>query len=102
MNKKLVFDPSWWRCILLKGKNSYIFKVKHHGKSLFEYYEVLIKISWELDHRDKVIMKNPNEIAVYQKSIKQLKVYIFLIGLDGDFEQVCWEIYKKTFWFVER
>lgn len=34
-------------------------------------------------------MKNPNEIAVYQKSIKQLKVYIFLIGLDGDFEQVC-------------
>ncbi|RVW30784.1 hypothetical protein CK203_077115 [Vitis vinifera] len=44
---------------------------------------------------DKVVMKDPEDIAAYQKSIERQRVHIFLAGLGGDFEQVRGEILRK-------
>ena len=40
-------------------------------------------------------MKDPNDITTYRKSIEQQWVHIFLVGLDGNFEQVRGEILHK-------
>lgn len=45
----------------------------------------------ELDHRDKVFMKELDIIA-YQKSVERLRLHIFLASLDDMFEQVHDEI----------
>ena len=58
-------------------------------------YGELIKIFSELDHRDKVIMENAKDVESYQKSFQQQRVNIFLVGLDGDFEQIRGEILRK-------
>ena len=63
--------------------------------SLSEYYGKLTKFFYELDHRDKVVMKDPEDIVACQKSIERQQVHIFLAGLDGDFEQVREEILCK-------
>ncbi|KAL3522109.1 hypothetical protein ACH5RR_014943 [Cinchona calisaya] len=57
--------------------------------------ELQVDIFRELDHRDKVVKKDPDDVTAYQKSIERLRVHIFLIGLDGDFEQVRGEILRK-------
>ncbi|OMO81264.1 hypothetical protein COLO4_23681 [Corchorus olitorius] len=49
----------------------------------------------ELDHRDKVVMKDPDDVIAYQKSVERLRVHIFLAGLDGMFEQIRGEILRK-------
>ena len=46
----------------------------------------LVEIFQELDYRDKVIMKDPDDIVTYKKSIARLRVHIFLSGLDAEFE----------------
>ena len=71
------------------------FTSKQSGRSLSEYYGELTEIFCELDHRDKVVMKDPDDIATYRKSIERQRVHIFLAGLDGDFEQVWGEILRK-------
>lgn len=40
-------------------------------------------------------MKDPNDIVAYQQSIEQLRVQIFLVGFDADFEQICWKFLRK-------
>ena len=66
--------------------NQKAFTAKQSGKSLSEYYGELTEVFQELDHRDKMVMKDPDDIIAYQKSIGWLRVHIFLVGLDGDFE----------------
>ena len=75
--------------------NQKAFTAKQNGRSLSEYYGELIEFFCELDHRDKVVMKDPDDIAAYRKSIERQWVHIFLAGLDGDFEQVRGEILLK-------
>ncbi|RVW74216.1 hypothetical protein CK203_055965 [Vitis vinifera] len=75
--------------------NKKAFTTKQSGRSLFEYYGESIEFFCELDHRDKVVMKDPEDIAAYRKSIERQLVHIFLAGLDGDFEQVRGEILLK-------
>ena len=75
--------------------NQKAFTAKQSDKSLSEYYGKLTEIFYELDHQDKVVMKDPNDIAAYWKSIERQRVHIFLVGLDGDFEQVRGEILRK-------
>ena len=75
--------------------NQKAFTAKQSGKSLSEYYGELIEIFRELDHRDKIVMKDPDDITTFRKSIEQLRVHIFLAGLNGDFEQVRGEILCK-------
>ena len=65
--------------------NQKAFTAKQNSKSLSEYYGGLTEIFCELDHWDKVVMKDPDDIAAYWKSIERQRVHIFLAGLDGDF-----------------
>ena len=39
--------------------NQKAFSAKQSGMSLFEYYGELTEVFCELDHRDKVVMKDP-------------------------------------------
>ena len=75
--------------------NQKAFTAKQSGKSLSEYYGELTGIFRELDHRDKVVMKDPEDVAAYRGAIDRLRVHIFLAGLDGVFEQVRGEILRK-------
>nr|CAN82791.1 hypothetical protein VITISV_033795 [Vitis vinifera] len=75
--------------------NQKAFTAKQNDKSLSEYYGELTELFCELDHRDKVVMKDPEDIAAYRKSIERQRVNIFLAGLGGDFEQVRGEILRK-------
>ncbi|KAL6318990.1 hypothetical protein AAG906_001463 [Vitis piasezkii] len=58
--------------------NQKAFTVKQSGRSLSKYYGELTEIFYELDHRDKVVMKDPEDIAAYRKSIERQRVHIFL------------------------
>ena len=75
--------------------NQKAFTVKQNDRSLSECYGEITEIFCELDHWDKVVMKDLDDIAAYQKSIERQRVHIFLTGLDGDFEQVRGEILRK-------
>ncbi|KAI5344798.1 hypothetical protein L3X38_012675 [Prunus dulcis] len=50
----------------------------------------------ELDHRDTVVLPFDYDIKVHAKSIKRLRVYILLVGLDVEFDQVRGGIVGKT------
>ena len=75
--------------------NQKAFTSRQNGKSLSEYYGELTEIFQELDHRDKVVMKDPHDLISYQESVERLRIHIFLAGLDDEFEQVRGEILRK-------
>jgi hypothetical protein len=75
--------------------NQRAFFAKQNGRTLSVYYGELTEIFSELDHRDKVIMENEKDVESYRKSVQQQRVNIFLVGLDGDFEQIRGEILIK-------
>ncbi|RVW80173.1 Retrovirus-related Pol polyprotein from transposon TNT 1-94 [Vitis vinifera] len=75
--------------------NQKVFTAKQNDRSLSEYYGELTEIFCELDHRDEVVMKDLEDIAAYWKSIERQRVHIFLVGLDGDFEQIRGKILRK-------
>ncbi|XP_068668949.1 uncharacterized protein [Aristolochia californica] len=62
---------------------------------IITYYGDLVENFQELDHRDRTIMKDPDDVIAYRKSVERLRVHIFLNGLDAEFEQVCGEILRK-------
>ncbi|XP_068666389.1 uncharacterized protein [Aristolochia californica] len=71
------------------------FSTKQTGHPLSTYYGDLVEIFQELDHRDRTIMKDPDDVISYRKSFERLRVHIFLNGLDAEFEQVRGEILRK-------
>ncbi|XP_073270683.1 uncharacterized protein [Primulina huaijiensis] len=71
------------------------FSSKQNGKMLFIYYGELIEIFQMLDHRDKVVMNDPEDIKAYHKSIERLRVHIFLASLDEDFDPIRREILRR-------
>ncbi|CAL5398040.1 unnamed protein product [Camellia sinensis] len=75
--------------------NQKAFTARQSGKSLFVYYGELTEIFQELDHRDTVVMNDPNDIEAYQQSIERLRVHIFLAGSEEFFEQIHGEILRK-------
>ena len=54
--------------------NQKAFTAKQNDRSLSEYYRELTEFFCELDHRDKVVMKDPEDIATYRKSIERQRV----------------------------
>lgn len=56
------------------------------------YFGEMYEFFQELDHYSNIDMTCENDIKIYQE---QQRVYIFLGGLDDEFEQVCGEILKK-------
>ncbi|XP_037493735.1 uncharacterized protein LOC119370195 [Jatropha curcas] len=75
--------------------NQRAFAARQRSRPLTEYYGELIEIFRELDHRDKIVMKDPGDVELYDKSTERLRVHIFLAGLDDDLEQVRGEILRK-------
>ncbi|KAJ8624816.1 hypothetical protein MRB53_033346 [Persea americana] len=75
--------------------NQKAFKSKQGGRSVSEYYGELVEIFRELDHRDMVTMKDPEDVKSYHDAIERLRVHIFLAGLDETFEQVRGEMLRK-------
>ncbi|GFS34059.1 hypothetical protein Acr_00g0032010 [Actinidia rufa] len=75
--------------------NQRAFSTKQNGRPLSIYYGELIEIFSEVDHRDKVVMVDKKDVASYQKSLQRQRVHIFLARLEGDFEQVRGEIFRK-------
>ncbi|KAG5530532.1 hypothetical protein RHGRI_025472 [Rhododendron griersonianum] len=75
--------------------NQRAFSTKQMSRPLSTYYGDLIKIFQELDHCDKIVMKDPDDVVAYQKSVERLRVHIFLNGLDAEFEQLRGEILRK-------
>ncbi|KAH9685411.1 protein kinase domain-containing protein [Citrus sinensis] len=75
--------------------NQKVFSTKQNGQPLSKFYGELIEIFRELDHRDKVVMKDPEDVVIYRRSVERLRVHIFLAGLDEEFDQA--EISEDTF-----
>ncbi|XP_068655767.1 uncharacterized protein [Aristolochia californica] len=75
--------------------NQRAFSTKQTGRPLSTYYGDLVEIFQELDHRDRITMKDPDDVIAYRKSVERLRVHIFLNGLDAEFEQICGEILRK-------
>ncbi|KAH9718181.1 retrovirus-related pol polyprotein from transposon RE1 [Citrus sinensis] len=75
--------------------NQKAFSTKQNGQPLSKFYGELIEIFRELDHRDKVVMKDPEDVVIYRRSVERLRVHIFLAGLDEEFNQVRGEILRK-------
>jgi hypothetical protein len=75
--------------------NQKAFSLKQMGRLLSIYYGDLVEIFQELDHRDRTIMKDPEDVITYRKSVERLRVHIFLNGLDAEFEQIQGEILRK-------
>ncbi|KAL0461885.1 UNVERIFIED_CONTAM: hypothetical protein Slati_0076100 [Sesamum latifolium] len=75
--------------------NQRAFSTKQVGRPLSIYYGDLVEIFQEMDHRDKIVMKDPDDIITYKKSVERLRVHIFLNGLDAEFEQIQGEILRK-------
>ncbi|XP_068655798.1 uncharacterized protein [Aristolochia californica] len=75
--------------------NQRVFSTKQIGRPLSMYYGDLVENFQELDHRDRIIMKDPDDVIAYRKSVEILRVHTFLNGLDAEFEQVRGEILKK-------
>ncbi|KAJ0076870.1 hypothetical protein Patl1_35655 [Pistacia atlantica] len=48
--------------------NQQAFSTKQVGRPLSTYYGDLVEIFQELDYRDKVVMKDPNDVIAYKKS----------------------------------
>ncbi|KAF9666501.1 hypothetical protein SADUNF_Sadunf16G0235700 [Salix dunnii] len=72
--------------------NQRALSTKELGCSLLTYYDELVEIFQELDHRDKISMKDLDDLMAYKKSIERLRVHVFLNELDADFEQLRGEI----------
>ena len=72
--------------------NQRAFSIRQSGRSLPTYYGELVKIFQELDYRDKVKMRDLEDIIMYKASVEKLRIHIFLNGLDAEFEQVRGEI----------
>jgi hypothetical protein len=75
--------------------NQRAFSAKQIGRPLSIFYGELTEIFSELDHRDKVVMKDSSDVEAYRNSIQRQRVHIFLAGLDDDFEQIRGEILRK-------
>ncbi|XP_048231801.1 uncharacterized protein LOC125370436 [Ricinus communis] len=79
-----------------REKLSYIRgKTKPPAESEDGYEKWYAENQKELDHRDKVVMKDPDDVVAYKKPIERLRVHIFLAGLDDHFEQVRGEILRQ-------
>nr|CAD1834353.1 unnamed protein product [Ananas comosus var. bracteatus] len=75
--------------------NQKAFSARQNGRILSVYYGELTELFQELDHRDKVVMKDSDDVKTYRQSIERLRVHIFLAGLDEAFDSIRREILRK-------
>ena len=78
--------------------NQKAFSTKQNGQPLSKFYKELIEIFPELDHPDKVVMKDPEDVVIYRRSVERLRVHIFLAGLDEEFDPSSWRNSTKRYY----
>jgi hypothetical protein len=72
--------------------NQRAFSIRQSIRSLPTYYGELVEIFQELDYRDKVKMRDPEDIIMYKAAVEKLRIHIFLNGLDTELSK-CEEKY---------
>ena len=70
------------------------FIIRQAGASVAKYYSELIEIFQELDQLNPSTMEHPSDIEIRRKEVDRLRVYIFLAGLDNNFDQIRGEILR--------
>ncbi|KAF9671589.1 hypothetical protein SADUNF_Sadunf12G0063200 [Salix dunnii] len=74
--------------------NQRAFSIRQSNRPLPTYYGELVEIFQELDYRDNVKMRDPEDLIMYKRAVEKLRIHIFLNGLDTEFEQVQGEILR--------
>ncbi|CAL2249946.1 unnamed protein product [Prunus armeniaca] len=70
------------------------FIMKQAGASVAKYYSELTEMFQELDQLSPSTMEHPKDIETRRKEVDCLRVYIFLAGLDNNFDQIREEILR--------
>ncbi|XP_040371479.1 uncharacterized protein LOC112184308 isoform X2 [Rosa chinensis] len=71
------------------------FTTLQNGRPLSTYYNELIAIFQEIDHRSTTQEDTVAGVTQLSAAMARLRVHIFLSGLDSDFDQICGEILRK-------
>ncbi|KAJ8774922.1 hypothetical protein K2173_019926 [Erythroxylum novogranatense] len=90
---KTFYDGSDETCLFELNKRS--FSTKQNGRPLSTYYNELVSIFQEIDHRFMSQGDIVEGVVQLHSAMARLRVHIFLSGLDSEFEQVCGEILRK-------
>ena len=90
---KTFYDGSDETCIFELNQRS--FSTKQNGRPLSTYYNELVAIFQEIDHRTKSQEGTVEGVIQLHSAMARLRVHIFLSGLDSEFNQVCGEILRK-------
>ncbi|XP_061338432.1 uncharacterized protein LOC133285237 [Gastrolobium bilobum] len=91
--RRTFYDGSDETCLFELNQRS--FSTKQNGRPLSTYYNELLSIFQEIDHRMTSPATTVNEILQTHSSLSRMRVHIFLSGLDSDFDQVRGEILRK-------
>ncbi|KAJ8754508.1 hypothetical protein K2173_005669 [Erythroxylum novogranatense] len=90
---KTFYDGSDETCLFKLNKRS--FSTKQNGRPLSTYYNELVSIFQEIDHRSMSQGDTVEGVVQLHLAMACLRVHIFLSGLDSEFKQVCGEILGK-------
>ena len=90
---KTFYDGSDETCIFELNQRS--FSTKQNGRPLSTYYNELVAIFQEIDHRTTSQEGIDEGVIQLHSAMARLRVHIFLSGLDSEFDQVCGEILPK-------
>ena len=71
------------------------FTTRQNGRTLPAYYNELVSIFQEIDSRIMTQEKDVTGVVSLHKTLARLRVYIFLAGLDSEFNQARSEILRK-------
>ena len=75
--------------------NQKCFSIKQGGRPVSTYYNELVALFQEIDHRTVSQGETVGDIVQVHSILHRLRVYIFLSGLDSEFDQVRGEILRK-------
>ncbi|GAB2287156.1 hypothetical protein Dimus_039807 [Dionaea muscipula] len=70
-------------------------RIRQNGRPVTVYFGELIEVFQELDYYTSVAMVCPQDLKTYQTTVDRQRVYMFLGGLDDEFEQVRGEVLRK-------
>ncbi|KAJ8900052.1 hypothetical protein K2173_024167 [Erythroxylum novogranatense] len=90
---KMFYDGSDETCIFDLNQRS--FSTKQTGRPLATYYNELVAIFQEIDHRTISQEGTTEGVVQMHSAMARLRVHIFLNGLDSKFYQVHREILRK-------
>ncbi|KAJ8748725.1 hypothetical protein K2173_011276 [Erythroxylum novogranatense] len=75
--------------------NQKSFSTTQNGRPLSTYYNELVAIFQEIDHRTTSQEESVEGVVQLHSAMMRLRVHIFLSGLDPEYDQVCGEILRK-------